>query len=132
MVYVVGGMGVVTVLAIVFAARCYVELWKWARQCQQAQIAVSYKRKVVLVAPLVEWLLWCNQLRENEANGRVIYRMGQTSVALIKKRSTVKRAILASLRIGMAKQKRTGAPPVKQGTWSAEDQTPQANKQVVR
>ena len=116
----VGVMGLVTVIAIAFAIRCYLELLNWARQCQTAQIAVSYKRKVKLNAPLVEWLLWCNQLKPAEENGRVIYSMGGTSVAIISHKPT-KRGIRQALSIGRKKPSKTATPPVREGKWSATD-----------
>jgi len=70
---------------LAFGLRCYVELYKWARQCQGARIAIARKGKVRLQAPLLEWLLWTNKLNDDEASsGRVIYRDGNTSVAILK------------------------------------------------
>lgn len=70
---------------VTFGARCYMELRRWARQCQHARIAIAYKQKVKLQAPLVEWLLWINQLdKDSDSTGRVVYRIGGTSVAITK------------------------------------------------
>jgi hypothetical protein len=67
------------------ALRVYVELRRWARQCQKARIAIFYKRKATLNAPLVEWLNWCNSLDADEqTRGRVVYRGSHVSVAILK------------------------------------------------
>ena len=85
--FVVAGVCIVIAIAsVVFAARCYRELQKWSSECNSAQIAIAYKRKVKIVAPLTEWMLWTRQLSGEEANGRTIYHVGGTSVAIIKKR----------------------------------------------
>lgn len=117
---------VITVLSLAFAARCYFELWKWARQCQYARIVIAYKRKVKLQAPLVEWLLWVNQLsKDKDSQGRVVYSMGSTSVAITKAamppgkiRQTVK---------SMRRSKTTPPPKsvAREGTWKATDETNQ-------
>lgn len=122
MIYVAAASWLVTCMAILFAARCYRELWRWARQCQNAQIAIAYKRKVKIVAPLVEWLLWCNRLdAERDIGGRTIYSLGGTDVALIRGDVSVKRSILRSIGIGRSTNKRSRAPGARQGSWSATD-----------
>ena len=73
----------VTLLAILFAARCYGELRSWARQCQQARIIIAYNNRVKMQAPLVEWLLWTRKLSEDERSaGRVVFREQKMSVAI--------------------------------------------------
>ena len=105
--------GCLATVSIIFAARCYWELRKWARQCQGARIAIAYKRKVQLQAPLVEWLMWCNQLdKDKDSHGRVVWRQGYASVA-ITKAVTPKRS----------SKKRQTATPSREGTWSAKDET---------
>ena len=115
-----------TVVSAAFAAKFYHELWKWAKQCQNARIAVAYKNKVKLDAPLIEWLRWCNQLdKDKDANGRTIYALGSTRIAVIRGNVSVKRSIRQAIRKPKP-QKGSGAPPVreiKQGSWSATDQT---------
>lgn len=113
MLYLTIGFGLFALLCLLYAVHCYRELYSWARQCQSAQIAVSYKQKVKLVAPLVEWLLWTKQLKGSDANGRVIYSMGGTSVALIKKRET-KWNIRQGLKLGRKKKSATATPPVRE------------------
>lgn len=73
------------VLGILFGARCYLELWRWAKQCQRAQIVIAYNRKVKLTASLSEWLAWVNQLPE-DANGRAVYHHNHTSVSILRKK----------------------------------------------
>lgn len=73
----------VGVLGTAFGARCYLELWRWAKQCQNARIVIAHKRKVQLQAPLVEWLAWANQLGKDEAShGRTVYRFANASVSI--------------------------------------------------
>lgn len=106
-----------------YAVKCYRELFKWARQCQRARIAVAYKEKVRLEGPLVEWLGWCNALdKDKESRGRVVYRMGGTSVAVIKGVKPVGKTRQA---VASAKRRRANAAP-KTGKWSATDQTKHA------
>lgn len=75
----------VALVSFAFAALVYRELYRWARQCQRARIAIAYKRKVQLQAPLVEWLGWCNLLESDErSSGRVVWRQGHATVAILK------------------------------------------------
>ncbi len=86
-VWLLPAAGAVTVLALLFAFRCWLELRKWARQCQRARIAVAYKQRVTLEAPLVDWLNWANMLGADQASrGRVVFRGGHVSVAILKPR----------------------------------------------
>jgi len=73
-----GGVGI-------FAA-CwfYYHLWKWARDCQQATVAIAYKRKVVMSPTLVELLLWSRKVPEKQ-NGQVFYKGANVTVAIIKR-----------------------------------------------
>ena len=118
-------LALITVLSLGYAAHCYHQLWLWAKQCQSAQIAIAYKRRVVLVAPLVEFLLWSRQLTGREENGRVIYLMGQTRVAIIKGDANARQTIRRALRTGKEKQGGSRAPQVTEGTWAARDETRQ-------
>lgn len=73
----------VGLLGVLFGANSYYQLWRWARDCQHARIAIAFKRKVVLQAPLVEWLLWARKARKDHGSrGRVVYRQAGTSVAV--------------------------------------------------
>lgn len=76
----------VGILGVAFGLKCYSELRKWARQCQYARIAISYKGKVKLHAPLTEWIAWVNMLdKDKDSHGRVVYRMNGTAVAITKR-----------------------------------------------
>jgi len=78
-------LGLTGIAGGVFGVRCYIELRRWARQCQRAEIAIAYNRRVRLRAPLVEWLTWANQLEKDEkSTGRVVYRANKMSVAILR------------------------------------------------
>lgn len=69
---------------VAFGAKCYHELWKWARLCQRGRIVIAYNRRVQLNAPLTEWLEWTRMLKGDEkSTGRVIYRANKMSVAIL-------------------------------------------------
>jgi hypothetical protein len=73
------------VLGLLFGLRCYLELRRWARICQRVRIAIAHKQRVQLDAPLTEWIAWANGLGRDEASrGRVLYRNGHVSVAILK------------------------------------------------
>lgn len=85
------------VLGILFGARCYLELWRWARHCQRAKVAIAYNRRVQITAPLTEILAWANQLDDDErSKGRVFYRNGKVAVAVL--RPDVKRETTTTAR----------------------------------
>ena len=69
---------------ILFGANCYYHLWKWARDCQQATVAVAYRRKVVMSPTLVELLLWSRKVPEQQ-NGQVFYRAKDVTIAIIRR-----------------------------------------------
>lgn len=102
------------VLGWAYCVKLYRELHKWARQCQRARIAVAYKRRVQLQAPLVEWLQWCNALdKDEQSSGRVVYRNGGVTVAILKAIKPARRG-----------RKNQSAPQT--GKWTATDQTKHA------
>lgn len=75
----------VGLLGVALAVRYYLELRKWARQCQNARIVISHKRRVRLNAPLTDWLVWANSLgRDETMTGRIIYTADKTQVAIIR------------------------------------------------
>lgn len=125
MIWITVGSLIVAVLAITFAIRCYRELWKWARQCQYARIIVAHKNRVRLNAPLIEWLLWCNQLdQDKDANGRMVYSLGGTSVSIVKKSGVPDGAVRRGMKsVRPHRKAATVAPRVREGAWSATDQT---------
>lgn len=97
----------VAILCILFTASIYRELYKWSRQCQHAKIAVAYKRKVQIQAPLVEWLTWANQLEGDAAsNGRVVYRNREVTVAILRPKLPPKRIRLIALLIRMRRARK--------------------------
>lgn len=129
--------GVVALVSVAYTIRIYHELWTWARMCQNVRIAIAYKNKVKMDYPLTEWILWTNLLdRDKDSNGRVVYNMGSTRVAIIKRYAgewTWRRAIMARVKAHqLARQKPppnvSSNPTVKTGKWSAHDETPPQNR----
>lgn len=99
--YVFGVLGLAC--GVVFGLR----LRAWERQLAGARIAVAYKQKVRLQAPLVEWLTWANMLAKDEqSTGRVVYRQASTTVAILKPRP----------RHGRSKSRTVKGPPAGQTT----------------
>lgn len=109
------------VVAIAFGISCYVQLYKWARECQGARIAIAYKGKVQMNAPLVEWMLWTRMLKGKEENGRVVYRNGQVTVAILKR--PPRRTVRQRWTIRRNQRQTKSAPQVREGSWSAKDET---------
>lgn len=79
------------------AAWSYYQLQRWARDCKM-RIAISYKGKVKIDAPLVEWMLWGRQAAKDRAARKVgpakmLFHGGGTSVAIVQppKASTVQK-----------------------------------------
>lgn len=71
------------VLASAFAANCYLLARRWARDCAQCRIIIARKGRVVLDAPLTEWLAWNRALpRRERARGGVIFHDRGIQVAL--------------------------------------------------
>lgn len=107
MTYAAIGFGVAGIL---FGLNCYIHLWKWARMCQRANIAIAYNRKVQLNAPLIEWLTWCRQLEGDEkSRGRTVYRNGKVSVVILspKAATTAKTTLIKTRRFFRAKKATT-------------------------
>lgn len=114
-------------IGIFLAVGFYLELRKWAHLIKYGRIVVAYKNKVRLNAPIQEWALWAKMAeRDKSSNGRVVYSMGQTRVALIRKSFVpdppLKRLIKKIKRTPPPQGSGTG-PQVREGSWSAEDQT---------
>lgn len=109
---------VVAVVCVFLATWFYVELRKWANVCKHGRIAIAYNRKVQLQAPLTEWYLWTRKLSDNE-NGRVVYRNGKVTVAIVKPVIPPGR-IRTYLRARRKVQART---QTRQGTWSINQDT---------
>lgn len=75
---------VVGVGGVLFGINCYWHLRKWARDCQQATVAIAYKRKVVMSPTLVELLLWSRKVPDSQ-NGQTFYKAPNVTVAIIKR-----------------------------------------------
>lgn len=103
---------------VLFGLACYRELHKWARQCQNARIAVAHKRRVQLNAPLTEWLQWANALNRDESStGRVIYRNGHVTVAILRPKSPSRiRTTLADVRNARRRKRVPTGPAPAQAT----------------
>lgn len=55
----------------------------WRRDCRQCRIIIARKSRVVLDAPLTEWLAWNKALPNREqSRGGIIFRESGISVAL--------------------------------------------------
>lgn len=76
--------------SLVLAGWFYYQLRKWARDCQQATIAVAYKRKVVMSPTLVELMLWSRKVPDKQ-NGQVFYKAANVTVAIIKRDKRTRR-----------------------------------------
>lgn len=107
--------GAIAILALVFAASCYRELWRWANQMNHARIAIAYKGKVKLPpTPLVEWMLWTNAMNQDarttkNGTARTIYQMGGTTVVLTKDGTPPSR-LFKAIRNARPGRRRTAAP----------------------
>lgn len=74
-----------------FGLFCALRLYQWERQLRGARIAIAYKGKVKLNAPLIEWIGWINALDKDEkSTGRAIYKANATTVAILKRLPPVK------------------------------------------
>lgn len=108
---------------LAYAARLYLELRKWAHLVKYARIVIAYKGKVKLNAPLQEWALWCKMAEQDKSsNGRVVYMLGGTRVAILRK-SFVPDPSWKTLFKNVKQAGKSGASRVREGVWSAEDET---------
>jgi hypothetical protein len=90
----------------------YYHLWKWARDCQQATVAVAFKRKVVMSPTLVELLLWSRKVPDQQ-NGQVFYRAKDVTIAIVKRD---RRSWLTRRRL--RKNRPPGQAESQHGTWA--------------
>ena len=122
---------VVTLCSLLFGFRCYYELWKWARECQFWRIAVEFKGKTMIDAPLQEWLLWARQAnRDKQAGGRIIFHAGGVRVGLVTRgaaRANFNFQQFCRETFGWVKKKKPSLP-AREGKWEAKDDTPPENK----
>jgi len=77
------------VLGVAFGVNAYLHLYRWARMCQRATIAIAYNGKVKMNAPLTEWLTWCNALKGQEARGRTVFKMNKMSVSILRPEANI-------------------------------------------
>jgi hypothetical protein len=126
---------IVGVVGIIYGVRCYYNLWRWARLCQNTSIAIEYKGRVKTRQPITEWLLWGNMLdRDKDSNGRIMYHEGGTRIAIIRSwkgdktrlRDMIGEAYRAINRARM--NRKTSAPAPRAGKMKATDDTPQKNR----
>jgi hypothetical protein len=106
---------VIGVAGAAAAAWFYYHLWKWARDCQQATVAIAYKRKVVMSPTLVELLLWSRKVPEGQG-GQVFYRASNVTVAIVKREKRGRKT-----RRQIEKNAQPPRAQVQQGTWAKED-----------
>ena len=97
------------------AAWFYYHLWKWARDCQQATIAVAFKRKVVMSPTLVELLLWSRKVPAGQ-NGQTFYRAGNVTVAIVKREKRSRKT-----RRQIDKNRPVPQAQSQSGTWAQQD-----------
>jgi hypothetical protein len=70
-------------LGIMFGAAAWLLARRWARDCQECRIIIGRKGKVVLDAPLTEWLAWNRALPKRErSRGGIIFHANGIQVAL--------------------------------------------------
>ena len=83
--YIILGLAASALVAWPLAAVTYYVFRRWVRQARSARIAVYYKRRAVLEAPLADWMAWADMLdADTEANGRIVYRGGHVSLMIVK------------------------------------------------
>jgi len=102
----------VGISGIAFGVGCYHHLWKWARDCQQATVAIAYKRKVVMTPTLVELLLWSRKVPDKQ-NGQVFYKAPNVTVAIIRRTKRTRKQ-----RQQIQKNTQTPQAQSQYGTWS--------------
>jgi hypothetical protein len=128
-------MVIITIIAIVFgivatafAVTFYRELWKWARECEHARVAIAYNRRVAMQPTLRDLLLWSRQVDKNE-RGQVIFGRNKVSVAVV--RPVIPPGRVRKLFMRPGKSVPTQRSQAVEGTWKAQDQTPPERKNVT-
>lgn len=104
---------VVGILGFAFGVKCYLELWRWAKQCQRARIVIAHKKRVQIDAPLTDWLAWANQLGgDQKERGRVVYTSSYTRVAILRpERPMAARVLFGRIRQTLSARRSRTAPP---------------------
>lgn len=70
-------------LGLAFGAAAWLLARRWARDCSECRIIIARKGRVVLDAPLTEWLAWNRALpRRERSRGGVIFHDRGIQVAL--------------------------------------------------
>lgn len=116
----------VGIVGFAYGLRCWLELRRWAHLIKYGRIVVAYKSKVKLNAPLQEWALWAKMAESDKStNGRVIYTLGGTRIAILRKSfvpdSRIQRLIYKLTR-PEGKKVKAGKRSA-DGTWTAQDET---------
>jgi hypothetical protein len=66
------------------ALRVHLKNRRWAKVCQESRIAIAYKRRIAMQAPLTDFIVWIDQLTKDEqSNGRVVYGRAGVTVAIL-------------------------------------------------
>jgi hypothetical protein len=105
--------------SLVLAGWFYYHLWRWAKDCETATVAIAYKRKVVMSPTLVELLLWSRKVPKGQ-NGQVFYKGPNVTVAIVKPVHTSRE-----------RRHRLGQAQSKMGTWAMrQDQNPKEPDKV--
>lgn len=106
---------------LVFGVNSYLELWKWAKQCQRARVVIAYNHRVRMQAPLTDWLAWANTLGGNQKEtGRVVFTDRKFSVAVVNpnRPAPVRETFRAIRNLSKRRGNRTDAPTVPTETTS--------------
>jgi hypothetical protein len=119
---------VCAVVAIAFALTFYRELWKWARECEHARVAIAYNRRVVMQPTLRDMLLWSREVDKNE-RGQAIFSRNKVTVAIV--RPIVPPGKVRKLFLRPGKSAPTQRSQVVTGNWKSQDQTPAERKDVT-
>lgn len=74
---------VVALAGVAVATYAWWQARKWTILIAYSRVAIEYKGKVKIDAPLREWALWCKQAgKDKQTRGHVMYAMGGTRIAL--------------------------------------------------
>lgn len=120
---------IIGLVGIAWGVRFYWELRKWAYLIKYGRVVIAFKGKVKINAPLEEWALWCkkaNEEKDKNTNGRVIYHLGGTRVAVLRQSFVPDTPVVAwfkKLKTRLNPPTAKVNPQVQEGVWSAEDQT---------
>lgn len=117
--------------------RLWKELKTWAEWARYGRIALSYKGKVQLQAPLTEFVAWAHALKADEhSKGRVIWKQGPAAcviakAAVPKTESRFKFPAVFS-RKGSGATSPVTKTATKPGKYTSQDDTDQASRRAAR